>query len=67
MKITFNEAEMFLLKYLNENKKITVRDFIEKANVNKKEAERILVNFTLTNVIKYEITEKVTFFTLFEE
>ena len=67
VKITFNEAEMFLLKYLNENKKITVRDFIEKANVNKKEAERILVNFTLTNVIKYEITEKVTFFTLFEE
>ena len=67
VKITFNEAEMFLLKYLNENKKITVRDFIEKANVNKKEADRILVYFTLTNVIKYEITEKVTFFTLFEE
>lgn len=67
VKITFNEAEMFLLKYLNENKKVTVRDFVEKANVNKKEAERILVNFTLTNVIKYEITEKVVFFTLFEE
>ena len=67
IKITFNEAEMFLLKYLNENKKITVRDFVQKAKINKKEAERILVNFALTNVVKYEITEKVIFFTLFEE
>ena len=58
---------MFLLKYLNENKKITVRDFVQKAKINKKEAERILVNFALTNVVKYEITEKVIFFTLFEE
>lgn len=64
-KVSFNEAEMFLLKYLNENKKITVKDFIQKAKINKNEAERILINFTLINMIKYEITEKVIFFSLY--
>ncbi len=66
-KVTFSESEMFLLKYLNENKKITVKDFIQKAGISKKEAERTLVNFVLINMIKYEITEKVIFFSLFEE
>lgn len=67
IRVTFSESEMFLLKYLNENKKITVEEFIKKAKINKKEAERTLINFTLINMIKYEITEKVIFFRLFEE
>ena len=58
---------MFLLKYLNENKKITIKEFIKETRINKKEAERILVNFTLMNLIKLEITEKVIFFSLYEE
>lgn len=67
IKITFTDSEMFLLKYLNENKKITIKEFIKEAKINKKEAERILVNFTLMNLIKPEITEKVIFFDLNEE
>lgn len=67
IKVTFNDAEMFLLKYLNQHKKITIEEFINKAEINKKEAERIIINFTLINMIKYEITEKVIFFSLFEE
>lgn len=67
IKITFTDSEMFLLKYLNENKKITVREFIKEAKINKKEAEKILINFTLMNLIKPEITEKVIFFNLYEE
>lgn len=67
IKVSFTDAEMFLLKYLNENKKITIKEFISKASINKKEAERILVNFTLINMIKPEITEKVIFFRLYEE
>jgi predicted HTH transcriptional regulator len=67
IKITFTDAEMFLLKYLNENKKITINDFMQKAKINKREAERIIVNFTITNILKYEITEKVIFFSLFAE
>ncbi len=67
IKITFTDSEMFLLKYLNENKKITIKEFIKETRINKKEAERILVNFTLMNLIKLEITEKVIFFSLYEE
>ena len=67
VKITFTDAEMFLLKYLNDNKKITINEFIQKAQINKKEAERIIVNFTTTNLLNYEITEKVIFFSRFEE
>ena len=64
VKVTFTNEEMFLLRYLNENKKITVKEFIQKAEISKKEAERIIVNFTLMNLLKYEITEKELFFSL---
>ena len=67
IRVTFSDAEMFLLKYLNENEKITVREFVQKAEINRREAERILVNFTLINMVKYEITEKELFFSIFEE
>ncbi len=67
IKVTFTEAEKFLLKHLNENENITLEEFIEKAKINKKEAERILVNFTLINLIKVEITEKVIFFSLYND
>ena len=46
---------------------MTVKEFIQKAEISKKEAERIIVNFTLMNMLKYEITEKELFFSLFEE
>lgn len=67
VKITFTPAEMFLLKYLSENKNITLKEFEEKAKISKKEAENVLVNFTLLNMIKIEMTEKVTFFSLIDE
>lgn len=67
IKITFTEGEMFLLNYLNKNKNITLKDLIKIGKINKKEAERIIVNFTVTNIIKAEITEKEIFFSLFEE
>lgn len=60
--VTFTEAEMFLLKYLNSNERITLEEFGIKAKISRKEAERILVNFTLMNMIEMEITEKVIFF-----
>lgn len=67
IKVTFTESEKFLLKYLNDNSKITLNDFINNAKINKKEAERILVDFTLINILKVEITEKVIFFSLSED
>ena len=67
IRVTFSDAEMFLLKYLNENEKITIKEFVQKAEINRREAERILVNFTLINMVKYEITEKELIFSLFEK
>lgn len=67
VKVTFTDAEKFLLKYLNENERITIDEFVEKAEIGKKEAEQILVNFTLINLVKIEITEKDVFFTLFDD
>ena len=67
VKVTFTESEMFLLKYLSENKFITLKDFISEAKINKKEAERILVNFTVINLIKAEITDKEVLFSLYED
>ena len=64
IKLTFTEPEIFLLKYLNENDKITLAEFIDKTKISKKEAEKILINFTLTNITKLEITEKMVFFSL---
>ena len=67
VRVTFTESEMFLLKYLNDNKKITLTEFMKAAKISKKEAEKTLVNFTLINMLKLEITEKVIFFSLYEE
>lgn len=67
VKVTFTESEMFLLKYLNDNKRITLKEFMKAARISKKEAEKTLVNFTLINMLKLEITEKVIFFSLYEE
>ena len=67
IRVTFSDAEMFLLKYLNENEKITIKEFVQKAEINRREAERIIVNFTVINMVKYEITEKDVYFSLFEE
>ena len=58
---------MFLLKYLNENERTTIEEFMDKAKIRKKEAEQILVNFALINLIKLEITEKELYFTLYDE
>lgn len=67
IKVTFTDSEKFLLKYLNENPKITLKEFINITKINKKEAERILVNFTLINILKIEIKENVIFFSLNED
>ena len=65
IKVTFTDPELFLLKYLNENEKITLEELMDSAKINKRDAENILVNFTLINMLKVEITEKVIFFSLY--
>lgn len=64
IKLSLSDTEMFLIKYLNEYKKITVQKFANEAKISKKDAEKILINFASTNLIKTEITPKVIFFSL---
>ena len=62
IQITFTDEEMLLLRYLNEHKKISFEEFMEISHLNKRAAERILVNFILIGMVKMEMTEKKFFF-----
>ena len=61
-RVSFTDTEMILLRYLNDNKYITLDEFIKIANIRKREAERILVNFILIGIIGMEMTEKDTLY-----
>ena len=62
IQITFTDEEMLLLRYLNEHKKISFDEFMEISHLNKKAAERILINFILIGMVKMEMTDKKIFF-----
>lgn len=62
IRITFTDEEMLLLRYLNEHKRISFEEFMEISHLNKKAAERILVNFILIGMVKMEMSEKKIFF-----
>lgn len=67
VKVTFTETEMILLRYLTENKDITLDDFRNLAQIKKNKAEEILINFILMGIISMEMTERDTFFYLNDE
>ena len=62
IQITFTDEEMLLLRYLNEHKRISFDEFMEISHLNKKAAERILVNFILIGMVKMEMSDKKIFF-----
>ena len=62
IQITFTDEEMLLLRYLNEHNKISFEEFMEISHLNKKAAERILVNFILIGMVRIEMTDKKIFF-----
>ncbi len=62
--ISFTEPETVLLKYLSENHVISLKEYMGLAAIKKRKAEKILVDFLLTDIIKMEITEKNTLFKL---
>jgi len=59
IKIAYNEAENFLLKYLSEFQYITLSKFIKLAKINKANAEKILIDFILLKIIKIEIKKEL--------
>jgi len=64
VKIQYNEAEKFILKYLTENEQITFSKFRKLANINKDYAEQILIDFILLDIIEIVISDSLIFYKL---
>ncbi|TRZ64615.1 ATP-binding protein [bacterium] len=64
LKITFGEIEKSLIRYLEENGKITVKSFKKIANISERRASRILVNLVRAEIIRHQRLDMQEFFTL---
>ncbi len=60
--IRYREEEKILLDYLKEYGKITYAQFCKIAKIRKNQAETILVNFIVLNIIEMVITEKQVYY-----
>jgi predicted HTH transcriptional regulator len=65
--IKFDEKENLLLNYLRKEGRITIAAFRRLADLNAARAEKILSDFILCGIIKYEGTEKGIFYRLNDE
>lgn len=64
VKINFGEIEKLLLKYLEENERITVKGFKKLANISERRASRILVTLVRAEVLRHHRIDNNEFFTL---
>ena len=67
VKIKYSRKEEFLLDYLRDFDSITIERFCELAEISKKEAENILVDFMILDIIKINISEKEVIYEFKEE
>lgn len=61
--ISYSDNEKKLLEYLEQNEKITLKEFSKLMRSSYRKAQKVLVNLILTNVIKSHTTEKDEYFT----
>ncbi|MDT3401514.1 RNA-binding domain-containing protein [Mucilaginibacter terrae] len=61
--IEYSSKEKALLEYLDQNERITVRQYCELLNMSRRRAQRIMVNLVLSGVIRVHTTEKEEFYT----
>ncbi len=64
MRIAFGENEKRLLRYLETNERITVKEFSKLVNISPHRATRILVALVRAGVMRIHTHEKTDFFTL---
>jgi predicted HTH transcriptional regulator len=62
--LNYGREEKSLMDFLAENERITLTGFIKVARTSHSQAERILVNLILMNVITVELTDKAVFYRL---
>jgi len=63
LSIIIGENERRLFRYLEENERITVRDFARHVNISERRASRILVNLVRAGVIRIHTEEKSEYYT----
>ncbi|MFA5244061.1 MAG: RNA-binding domain-containing protein [Pedobacter sp.] len=61
--LEYSSKEKALLEYLNENERITSREYSHMLNLSRRRTQRILVNLVLSGVIKLHTTEKEEYYT----
>ena len=59
VKINYNEAEKFILKYLSDNDFITFSKFCKLAEIKSEYAEKIIIDFILLDIIDIIITDSL--------
>lgn len=64
VKIHYNEAEKFILKYLSNNEHITFSKFKKLAGITKHYAEQILIDFILLEIIEIVISDSLIYYRL---
>lgn len=62
VKITYSRKEELLLDYIKEYEKITIETFCLHAQITQAQAEDILVNFLILDIIEMVITDKECFY-----
>ncbi|WP_207425312.1 ATP-binding protein [Pedobacter sp. SYSU D00535] len=61
--IEYSSKEKALLEYLDENERITAKEYSKMLNLSRRRAQKILVNLVLSGVIRVHTTEKEEFYT----
>ncbi|MGV8878220.1 MAG: helix-turn-helix domain-containing protein [Sphingobacteriaceae bacterium] len=61
--IEYSNNEKVLLEYLQSHARITVKEYCAFLKINRRKAQRILVNLLLSGVIKVHTSEKEEFYT----
>ena len=61
--LEYSSKEKALLQYLNENERITSKEYSHMLNLSRRNTQRILVNLVLSGVIKLHTTEKEEYYT----
>jgi len=62
--LNYGKEEKILINFLSENKHITLSKFMKIAHAGRVQAENLLVNLILMNIISVDITEKAVYYKL---
>jgi predicted HTH transcriptional regulator len=61
--IEYTATEQTILKYLEDHKSITSREYSKLLKLPRRRAQRILVNLVLSGIIRLHTTEKEEYYT----